>query len=72
MWSVVMIVVAAVIGSWAYLKIPNLAYILVFVWAFFAIFKMQADTVMVAKTALIAAGVIGLVIGLRALKVLPR
>jgi hypothetical protein len=72
MWSVVMIVVAAVIGSWAYLKIPNLAYILVFVWAFFAIFKMQADTVMVAKTALIAAGAVGLVIGLRALRVFSR
>jgi hypothetical protein len=68
MWSVIMIVIATAIGSWAYLKIPNLAYILVFVWALFAIFKMQADTEIVAKTAIIAIGVVGLVIGLKVFK----
>lgn len=71
-WSVIMIIVATGIGLWAYFKIPNLAYILVFVWALFAISKMQADTVIVAKTALIAAGTIGLVIVLRSMKVLPK
>jgi hypothetical protein len=72
MWSVVMIVVATAIGLWAYFKIPNLAYILVFVWALFAIFKMQSDTEIVAKTAIIAACTVGLVVGLRALKVFPK
>ncbi len=63
MWSVIMIVVATVIGLWAYFKMSNLAYILVFVWAFLAIFKMQSDTQIVAKTALAAAGVVGIMIG---------
>ncbi len=57
-WAVIMILVATLIACLTYWKIPSIAYILVFIWAFYAIFKMQAQTAIVATTALIAIGLI--------------
>jgi hypothetical protein len=65
-WSVVMIATAALVASIFYWRFTDIAYLLVFVWAFWAIYEKQRGIEWVQRTALgaIVLLVLMLIVGL--------
>jgi hypothetical protein len=53
-WAVIMLAIATVLGFVVLLRENDVAYVLVLVWAFIGINNSQADTALVANTALLS------------------
>jgi hypothetical protein len=69
-WTVIMLLVATVVGLLMLLREMDIAFALVLVWAFIGIADKQAAFLNVARTAWLASGLILLVIALTAVKIL--
>jgi len=59
-WAAIMIVVATVVGLFFALRLRDMAYTLVLVWAFVGIYIKQNDAAITAYTALVMAIVLGI------------
>lgn len=59
-WAAILIVIATLIGLFFALRLRDAAYTLVLVWAFVGIYVEQNDAMIVAYTALIMAGLLGI------------
>ena len=58
-WAAIIIVVATVIGLFFALRLRDVAYTLVLVWAFYGIYIKQADAPITAYTAVAMAALLG-------------
>jgi hypothetical protein len=60
-WTVIMLVIAAILGIYAAVKQKDIVYAGVFVWAFVAIAVKHSDTIIISATAILAAIVLAAV-----------
>lgn len=71
-WAVIMLVIATVLGAVMAVSRRDIAYLLVFVWAFIGIAVKQADTALVAGAAWVATLAVLVLIGYSLLRSLQR